>query len=271
MVVVVMLMLHLSQLRSQRRLSLQSRNQLLAGEIHPGSCDDGSFLIVLPKHFNGSVQLCLGDGVGSGQDDGGGGFNLVVVKLTKVLHIDFHLAGIRHSNGIAKRNLLIGNLLYRADHIGQLSHAGWLNNHPIGVILLNHPVQRPAKITHQAAADTAGVHLRNIDARILQEAAVDADFSELVLDQNQLLPLIGFRDHFLDQRCFAGSQKAGINVYLSHIHYTFHIVILYLFFRFQNGFALKNIIAQISIKIHRILRPTCDSFYAPKERRPGGS
>ena len=52
------------------------------------------------------------------------------------------------------------------------------------MVLLNNLSQRLAEVTHQTAADAAGVHFGNVDARILQETAVNADLTELVLDQH---------------------------------------------------------------------------------------
>ena len=70
------------------------------GQILPGGGDDGGVVVVLADQLQGGVQLLLGDAGGAGEDDGGSGFDLVVVELTEVLHIDLHLAGIADSNGI---------------------------------------------------------------------------------------------------------------------------------------------------------------------------
>ena len=77
---------------------------------------------------------------------------------------------------------------------------------------LNDLFQRFAEVADQAAANAAGVQLVDLDASLTHEAAVDADLTEFVLDQDDLLALERFLDQLFDQRGFAGPQKAGENV-----------------------------------------------------------
>ena len=84
------------------------------------------------------------------------------------------------------------------------------------MVLIDDLRQRPSEIANQRTADAAGIHLGNVDARILQEAAVNADLAEFILNQNDLLALVGFPDHLLDQSGFAGAQETGINVNFCH-------------------------------------------------------
>ena len=216
MVMVLMLLLQLCQLLGQGRLALQSVKDLLTGELAPGGGDDGGSGIVLSQHGHGGVQLCLGNGIGPGQDDGGSGFDLVVVELAEVLHVDLHLTGVHHCHGIAQGHGFAGDLVHGTDHIGQLAHAGGLNDDPVGIILLDHLGQGLAKVAHQGAADTAGVHLGDVNARILEEAAVNTDLAELVLNEHQFLTLVGLLDHLLDQSGFTGSEETGININFCH-------------------------------------------------------
>ena len=206
----------LGQLGSQGGLSLHGGDQLLSGELAPGGGDDGSNGVVLPQNLYGSIQLGLGNGIGTGQDDGGGSLHLVIVEFSEVLGIDLDLARIHNSHGIAQGHIRAGDLVHSADHIGQLAHAGGLNDDPIGVVLVDHLGQCLAEVTHQRAADAAGVHLRNIDTGILQEAAVNADLAELILNQHQLLALVALGNHLLDQRSLASAQEAGVNINLCH-------------------------------------------------------
>ena len=62
------------------------------------------------------------------------------------------------------------------------------------------------------AADAAGVHLGDVDAGILQKAAVNADLAEFVFDQHNLFTLERFLDELFDQGRFACTQKAGENI-----------------------------------------------------------
>ena len=208
--------LHLSQLRRDGRLAFQRLDQLLARQLAPRGGDDGGNGIMLPQHGNGRVQLALRDGIGTGQDDGGGGFDLVVVELAEVLHIHLDLARVGHGHGVAQRDLVIRHLAHSGDDVGQLAHAGRLDQNTVGMVLGNDLLQRLAKIAHQRAADAAGVHLGDVDAGILQKAAVNADLAELVLDQHQLLPLVAFGDHLFDQGRLARAEEAGENINFCH-------------------------------------------------------
>ena len=75
-------------------------------------------------------------------------------------------------------------------------------------------MQRLAKIANQRTANTAGIHLRNVDTCILQEATVNTDLTKLIFDQNKLFALVGFRNHLFDQCCFASAKKSGKNINL---------------------------------------------------------
>ncbi len=173
-------------------------------------------VIVLPQQLHGGIQLALRNRTGARQHDGLGGFHLIVVELTEVLHINLDLAGIHHRNGVIQHHIMAGDLLHSRFHIGQLAHAGGLNHDPVRMVLLDHLMQGLAEIAHQGAADAAGVHLRNVNTRILQKAAVNADLTELVFDQHQLLSTVGFLNHFLDQGCLSRPKKAGINIDFCH-------------------------------------------------------
>ena len=171
---------------------------------------------MLPDQGNRRVQLFLGNGVGTGKQNGRGRFKLVIVELAEVLHIHLHLTGIRHGDGVAQHDLIPRDLIHRRDHIRELPHTGGLNEDAVRVVLRDHLFQRLAEVAHQGAADAAGIHLRNGDARLLQKAAVNADLAEFILNEHQLLPGVALRDHFFDQRGLSGSQKAGVNIDFRH-------------------------------------------------------
>ena len=141
---------------------------------------------------------------------------LVIVELTEVLHINLHLAGIHHRNGKAHFHLRTGNLFHSGHHIGKLTNTGRLNENSLGGILGNNLLQSLTEVAHQAAANTAGIHFRDVDACILQKAAVNADLTEFVFDQHQFLTCVGFRDHLFDEGGFACTKEAGINIDFCH-------------------------------------------------------
>ena len=176
---------------------------------------------MLSQQRNCSVQLLLCDRICAGQNDRRGRFDLIIVEFAKVFHIYLDFSRIHHCNGITQRHLVIGHFIHSSDHIGKLTHAGRLNYDPVRIIFCDHLSQCLAEITHQAAANAAGIHLRNMDACILQKATVNTDLTKFIFDQYQFLSTIAFGDHFLDQRGFTGTEKPGINIDLCHKLYTF--------------------------------------------------
>ena len=217
--VVVMLMVGMRQslqVLGEGCLAFHSLQQLRAGELIPGSGNNSGMIVMLPEQSHGSIQLCLGNGIAPGQNDGGSGFDLVVVELAEVLHVNLHLTRIRHGNGIAQGYILARHLFHSGNHIGELTDAGGLDDNPVGMILVNDLSQGLTEVAHQAAADTAGIHFGDVDAGLLEEAAVNADLAELVFDQHQFLARIGFLNHLLDQGRLAGAQESGVNINLRH-------------------------------------------------------
>ena len=173
-------------------------------------------VIMLPQHCNGIIQLCLRNIGSTGEDDGGGCFDLIVIELPKVLHINLDLTGIGNSHFIANDHIVAGDLFHSGHHIAELANAGGFNHNTVGVVLLDNLSQCLAEVTHQGAADAAGIHLRDVNAGILQKAAVDADFAKFVFNQNKIFALVGFLNHFLDQGGFTGAEEAGININFGH-------------------------------------------------------
>jgi hypothetical protein len=100
-VMLVMFFLQCSQCSCQGRFTLQGLHNLRSGQILPRSCNNGSFFVMLPEHSHGVIQLLLGDIAGTGENNGRGGLNLIVVEFAKVFHVDFHLAGIHNSYRVA--------------------------------------------------------------------------------------------------------------------------------------------------------------------------
>ena len=215
------LLFQLCQLFRDGCLALHGGDQLLTAELVPGSGHQGGHGIVLPDQRDGCVQLGLGNGIRTGQDDGGSGLDLVVVELTEVLHVDLDFACVGNGDGIAKGDVLIGHLLHSSNDVGELAHAGGLDDDAVGIVLRDDLGQGLAEITHQAAADAAGVHLGDVDAGILQEAAVNADLAEFILNEHQFLALVSFLDHLLDEGRLARTEEAGIDIDFCHVVNTF--------------------------------------------------
>ena len=216
MVMMVRFLLQLLQLLCQGSIAFHSLQQLISGQLLPRCGYDGSLRIALTEQGDRPIQLLPVDAVRTGKDNSLGGFHLVIIKLAKITHIDLDLGGIYHRHRVSQCHLFTGKLLHCAHHIRQLAHTGRLDQDPVRGILLQHLLQCLTEIANQTAANTAGVHLRDLDACLLQKTAVNADLTKLIFDQHQLLTLVAFLDQFFDQRSFTCTQKAGINIDLCH-------------------------------------------------------
>ena len=172
----------------------------LAAQLIPGSRDDRSLRILLTDHGDRRIDLLLGRILRSGEDDRPGALDLVVVELSEVLHVHLDFLDIRHSDERSDLKIAVfPHALNRVADIGQFADAGRLDNDVVRLELIHHLLQGFGEITHQAAADASGVHLRDVDARIFQETAVDADLAEFIFDQNDLLACENICDQLLDQ------------------------------------------------------------------------
>ena len=207
----------LQQLVRQGHL-FNGRQDGLAVQLVPGGGEDGGVGVLLPQHGHGGLQLLLAHLLGPGEDDGAGGLDLVVVELAEVLHVDLHLGGVRHGDEAVQLHVvgLIGGVLHRHDHVGQLAHAGGLDEDAVRVELSLHVLQRLVEVPHQGAADAPGGHLADLHAGLLQKAAVNADLAELVLDQHQLFAGKGLRQQLFDKSGLAGAKEAGDNINFGH-------------------------------------------------------
>jgi len=59
------------------------------------------------------------------------------------------------------------------------------------------------KISCKTAANATGVDFRNLDSSFLQKSAVDTDFTEFVLDKNNLLFIVSISNKFFDKCGFS--------------------------------------------------------------------
>ena len=204
---------------------------LLTGQGIPCGGHDGSSGVLLAQHGDRSGDLLLAGGLGAAQDDAACVADLVIIELTKVLHIHLDLVDIGHGDKAVQLHIqMLSHTLHSAGDIAQLAHTGGLNDDAVGVVLLHHLLQSGTEITHQRAADAACVQLVDLDAGLLQEAAVDADLTKLVLDQDHLLARKGFLDELLDQSRLAGTKEAGENIDIRH-----NAVCLFLFPKARKG------------------------------------
>ena len=176
---------------------------------------------MLTQQSHHILQLLFAHTGGTGQNDAAGMTDLIVEEFTEVLHIHLALVGIGHGGEAVEDGLLHLQTLHGADDVGQLAHTRGLDEDAVGMILFQHLTQCLAEIAHQTAADAAGVHFGDFNAGILQKTAVNADLTELILDEHQLFALIGFFNELFDQRGLASAQKAGKNVNFGHVFASF--------------------------------------------------
>ena len=205
LVVLCLLRGQAGQLFLEGILVLHGLQDLLAVQFLPGGGDDGGVGIVLPQQIHSGQEFFLLHPAGTAEDDGGSVFDLVVIKLPKVLHVNLALGGVGHSDEGVQGNVMVVQPLHRTDDVRQLAHARGFNDDAVRVVLEQNLLQRLPKVTHQAAADAAGVHFRDLHPGVLQEPAVDANFTELIFDEHQLFPLVGFLNQFFDQCGFSGA------------------------------------------------------------------
>ncbi len=210
-----MLVQKLLQLRGDGVFLLDGIKYLSAGELLPiRRHDDGVGI------FPAQERLCLSDfflrhAAGTGQDDAACRLNLIVKKLSEIFHIQLRAGGVDDGGQAAEDEILVHGLDGR-DDLGELPHAGRLDNNAVGAVLCQHHMQRAAEIAGQTAADTAGVHLVDGHAGILQKAAVDADLAELVFDEHKLFAGIPLRDEFFDECRLPRSEEPGDDIDFCH-------------------------------------------------------
>ena len=221
MVMLVRLVLKMLQLGGEGVLPLHGLEDLRAGDLIPRGGDDRGGGVLLAQHGDAAVQLLLAQPVGAGEDDGARVLDLIVEELAEVLHVDAALVRVDDGGEAVELEFIGLDTLHGADDVGQLADAGGLDEDAVGAELLEHLLEGLLKVADEAAADAAGIHLVDRDARVLQETAVDGDLAELVFDEDDLLAGIRLGDELLDQRRFPRAEKAGENVNFGHgtIHF----------------------------------------------------
>ena len=136
------------QLLLQGVLVLHGLQDLLAVQLLPGGGDDGGVGVVLPQQLYRVHELLFAHAAGAAEDDGGSVLDLVVVELAKVLHINLALGGIGHGDESVELDIVVLHLLNRTDDVGQLAHAGGLNDDAVGLELEQNLLQGLAEVAH---------------------------------------------------------------------------------------------------------------------------
>ena len=186
-------------------------------QIVPGGGDDAGALVVFAQQGDGLFDAVLAGGLGAAEDDGLGAMDLVEEELAEVLQIDAALGHIGHGGAAGQRQIqLMGRVVHHPADVGQLAHAGGLDQDAVGVIGIDQLAEGLGEVAHQRAADAAGVQLGHLNARVLHEAAVHADLAVLVLQQHDLFVAERAAQQLFDQRGLARAEETGNNVNLRH-------------------------------------------------------
>ena len=208
--------LEVLELGGQRVAPLHRFEDLLAVQLRPRRGHDRGGRVLLTQQRHGGVELLGTDALGTREDDGACVLDLVVEKLAEVLHVHPALVRVDHGREAVEHQLVGLHALHGADDVAQLADARGLDEDAVGVKLGEHLLQRVGKVAHEAAADAAGVHLIDLHAGVLEEAAVNGDLAELVFDQHDLFARVGLGDQFFDERGLAGAEKTGENINFCH-------------------------------------------------------
>ena len=218
-VVVVMLVVVLHDLlgTQQARRALNHVQHLRGGQLVPGGGDDAGMLVVAAQQLHAFFNALPGRGLGAAEDDGFRVFDLINEELAEILGVHAALAHVRDGGAALEGNLVfLHQIQHHAADIGELAHAGGLDDDAVGMIGIHQLVQRAAEVAHQRAADAAGIQLGDLDAGIAHEAAVHADLAVFIFQQHDLFVSKGAAQELLDQRRLAGAQKTGNNIDLRH-------------------------------------------------------
>ena len=147
---------------------LHGCQNLRSGNLIPGCGHDGRLIISLPDHRNNLIQFLIRYLLRSAQDNGPGTLDLIVIELTEILHEHFAFHGICNCRVGGKLHVtLLCNLQHCLHNIRQLAHTGGLNDNTVRSKLLQYILQCRPEIPHQRAANTARIHLRDLNTGIL--------------------------------------------------------------------------------------------------------
>ena len=183
---------------------------LISPQFLDWGSDDHRIFIHFADHFHCTLHffLCCLRCICTAENNGSCILQLIFKELSKVSHIHLTFVHIYHGSITIQADLTVHiHILHRFDHIRQFSHTRRLDHDPIRMIGSDHFFQRSSKIPHQRTADTARIHLPDLNTRLLQKTSVNTDLSKFIFNQHYLLPLQSLRQQLFDQCSFACSQK----------------------------------------------------------------
>ena len=208
MVMMLVLLLELCNGSIKSILALHSLENILTVKLIPRCGYYNSLGVMLSDKLNGGVDLLILRILGMGKHDAGSVSDLIVIELTEILHIHLTLIGVGNCSEAIK--LCIGSLdrLNSLDNVGELTYSAGLDNHSVGMELLEDLSESLREISNERATDATGIHLGDLDTCILKESSVNADFAELIFYENYLLTAVRFLNKLLYKRSLSRSEKS---------------------------------------------------------------
>ena len=169
------------------RCALHDIKHILSIQIIPWGGDDSRIWVQLTDDFCIRLKLCLVHILGFGKNDAGCSCDLIVKEFLEIPVIHFAASCVDHSAVAVQFNP--ADCFHCPQDIGKLSDPGRLNDDPVRMIGIDDLLQRLLKITFQGAADAAAVYLADLNAGLLQESSVNADFAEFIFYKDYLLAM----------------------------------------------------------------------------------
>lgn len=123
MLVVVSFLFQMSEFCSDGVLLLHGSKNLLTGNLLPRCRYNRCLLIVLTHQGNTGIQLVLGQSCCMTQNNRTGMFNLIVKKLTKILHVHLRLFRVYDCGKSVQLNFVVVQALYSENDIAEFANA----------------------------------------------------------------------------------------------------------------------------------------------------
>ena len=199
-------------------LLFHSLKDRFAADLIPRGCNEHCVLVVLTDELDCFLLLLLIHNACSAEDYGSGMFDLIVEELTEVLHVHLALCNVYYGNKVINRDAcLFGNIINRSDNVRKLADARGLDDDSIGLEFVLYLNKCLSEITDKCTADTTGVKLVDRNACVFEESRIDSDLAEFVLDEYELLALVGLIDQFLDKCGLSCSEESRKNINFCHL------------------------------------------------------
>ena len=213
--------------------ALHSLKKLLTVKLLPRGGDDNGGLVMLAQKLYCGGYLGIAHAARMAHNDSSCVVYLIKEEFAEVLNV--HLALVRIADGgeAVEDYALKLQPLNGFDDVGELTDSGRLDEDSFGGVLLDNLGESLAEVTDEATADTARIHFVYGDSRILKEASVYTDITELVLDKNYLFTCISLGEHLLDKCGLSCAEETGKYVDLGHVFNVLSVISL------KNYFIIK--------------------------------